>query len=110
MTNRFKYEPPSSLRKIRAKILHPKRWREIAAPWVQDLEGGTRFQLRPDEEETIHRLNVRIPGKNEWPAAVVTLDELASAAFQRRLGYVFEWDRIARIETPGSDRKRRNGH
>ena len=105
MANRFKFEPQTTLQKLAARVRHPRRWREKSAPWVSDMKEGTRFQLACDEAALIERLNVPTPGKSEWPASPVTLDEVANAAYQRRLGYVFDWSRIANLDGPGTRRR-----
>jgi hypothetical protein len=95
MASRFRFEPQTTLQKLAARIRYPTRWREKTTPWVSDLQGGIRFQLTCDEAALIERLNVPTPGKSEWPASPVTLDEVANAAYLRRIGYVFDWSRIA---------------
>ena len=105
MAGRFKFEPQSTLQKLAARVRHPTRWREKTTPWVSDLQGGTRFQLACDEEALIERLNVPTPGKSEWPASPVTLDEVAHAAYLRRLGYVFDWSRISSLDSSGTRRR-----
>jgi hypothetical protein len=102
MGSRYKFEPQSTLQKLAARVRHPNRWREKSTAWISDVQGGTRFRLAHDEEALIERLNVPTPGRREWPASPVTLDEVASAVFKRRLGYVFDWTRIERL---GSERK-----
>jgi hypothetical protein len=109
MGNRYTYEPQRALRKIALGCRYPHRWREKAAPSIFDNESGARVQLNPDEEALIRRLNVRVPGKNEWPLSPVSLDEVASAIARRRLGYVFDWARISALDTPqtsAANRKR----
>ena len=105
MASRFNYLPQSTLQKLAARVRHPTRWREKTTPWVIDTQAGTRFQLARDEEALIERLNVPTPGKSEWPASPVTLDEVAHAAYLRRLGYVFDWSRIASLDSSGTRRR-----
>ena len=105
MASRFKFEPQSTLQKLAARVRYPTRWREKTTPWVSDIQGGTRFQLACDEEALIERLNVPTPGKSEWPASPVTLDEVAHAAYLRRLGYVFDWSRISSLDSSGTRRR-----
>jgi hypothetical protein len=71
------------------------------------------LQLACDEEELIRRLDVSMPGDKEWPLSPATLDDVANAIMQRRLGYVFAWTRISSLDTPrrnGSSRKRSDKH
>jgi hypothetical protein len=97
MTGNFRYEAPTALQTLSNRILHPMTWRQKAAPWIADLKSGTRFQLTCDEAALVDTLNVPVPGKSEWPASPTTLDDVARAALLRRLGYVFEWEKIARL-------------
>ena len=94
MSNRFRYEPKTSLQKVGLRLKHPRKWRAKVTPCVFDNETGHRFQLASDEEEVIQKLNVRMPGSNEWPAPLATLDEVAKAIELRRLGYVFDWTNL----------------
>jgi hypothetical protein len=100
MGSRFSYQSQGTLRKVALCLRYPHRWREKTAPWIFDNETGARLQLTCDEHALIRRLNVRLPGKKEWPLSPVSLDEVASAIVRRRLGYVFEWARISALETP----------
>ena len=99
MGNRYKFEPQTTLQKLTARVRHPRRWREKTTPWISDMQGGTRFQLARDEEAVIERLNVPTAGRSEWPASPVSLDEVANAVYLRRMGYVFDWARIASLKT-----------
>lgn len=107
MSNRFKFEPQSTLQKVAARFRHPRRWREKAASSIFDNESGMRLQLACDEEELIRRLNVRLPGENDWPLSPVSFDDVASAIIQRRLGYVFQWARISSLDAPRAVRRGR---
>lgn len=98
MSNRFRYEPKSTLQKVALRLKYPRRWRAKITPCVFDNETGTRIQLACDEEEVIRKLNVRMPGCKEWPAPLATLDDVAEAISLRRLGYVFDWTRISSLE------------
>ena len=103
MGNRFRFEPQSTLQKLAARFRHPMRWREKSTSWVFDNEGGARIQLTCEEEALIERLNVRMPGDKEWPLRPATLDDVANAIIRRRQGYVFDWTRIAALDTPKRD-------
>ena len=52
----------------------------------------------PVKEEVIRNLNVHMPGTKEWPASLATRDDVAEAVRLRRLGYVFDWTRIANLD------------
>ena len=98
MSSRFRYEPKTPLQKVALRLKHPRKWRAKITPCIFDSESGHRFQLACDEEEVIQKLNVRMPGSNEWPAPLATLDDVAEAIRLRRLGYVFAWTRISNLE------------
>lgn len=100
MGGRYRYEPQGMLRKLALACRFPHKWREKLTPSIFDNETGARFQLTSEEEALIRRLNVRVPGKKEWPLSPVSLDEVANAIVRRRLGYVFEWARISALDTP----------
>jgi hypothetical protein len=84
---------------LATRLRHPRQWRAKITPCVFDNESGARFQLACDEEQLVRRLNVRMPGDKEWPLSPVTLDDVAIAVMRRRAGYVFDWTRVASIET-----------
>ena len=104
MSDRFRYEPKTTLQKATMRLKHPRQWRAKITPCVFDNESGVRLQLACDEEEVIRRLNVRMPGDKEWPLSPVTLDDVANAIMLRRLGYVFDWTRISSLEGPPRNR------
>lgn len=104
MSSRFRYEPKTKFQKLATRLKHPRQWRAKITPCVFDNKTGARFQLACDEEQLVHRLNVRMPGDKEWPLSPATLDDVAEAVRLRRLGYVFDWTRISGLET------RRRGH
>jgi len=103
MRIRFKYEPPSAFRKLAITITHPYRWRAKVRPWVFDNESGARFQLARDEDAVVRRLSARMT-KNTRPAELTAaFDRVARAIVQRRLGYGFEWTRLAKLTDGGWD-------
>jgi hypothetical protein len=94
MSSRFRYEPKTIFQKLATRLKHPRQWRAKITPCIFDNASGARFQLACDD-----RLNVRMPGDKEWPLSPVTLDDVAIAVMRRRTGYVFDWTRVASIET-----------
>jgi hypothetical protein len=105
MSSRFRYEPKTALQKVAMRLKHPRKWRAKITSCVFDSESGHRFQLACDEEDVIRKLHVRLPGSKEWPASLATLDDVANAIMLRRLGYVFDWTRISRVDDPGTRRR-----
>src|SRR4051794_18300114 len=103
MRTRFKYEPPSTFRKLAITITHPYRWRTKVRPWVFDNESGARFQLAGDEDAVVGRLSVRLAKETPSPDATAAFDRVARAIVQRRLGYGFEWTRLTKLTDSGWD-------
>jgi hypothetical protein len=103
MRIRFKYEPPSAIRKLAITITHPYRWRAKVRPWVFDNESGARFQLAGDEDAVVRRLSVRMAKGAPATQLTTAFDHVAQAIVQRRLGYGFEWTRLAKMTDGGWD-------
>jgi hypothetical protein len=97
MGTRFHYEPQSTLQKFAARCKHPLGWREKVTPWVFDKDGGTRFQLTPEEEALVRELSLRLSGTQPIPRLEAALDEVANAVLRRRRGYIFE-EAVARLD------------
>ena len=96
MRSRFEYEAPSFLQKATLTLKAPQRWRSSVRPWVFDRKSGVRFQLAEDEETALRPVTRRMKnGSTPLPVAVA-FDQVASAIMNRRCGYGFEWDRLAR--------------
>jgi len=96
MCSRFEYEAPSFLQKATLTLTAPHRWRSRVRPWVFDKESGVRFQLARDEETTLQPLTRRITNGTTHVPIAVAFDHAASALLDRRRGYCFEWQRLAR--------------
>jgi hypothetical protein len=74
MTNRFKFGPHTTLQKLTTSIRHPLRWRGKTTTWVQDNEGGTRFQLARDEDELVQGLSASLKDNSKLEAALDEVD------------------------------------
>ena len=98
MSSRFGYEQQSALQKLATRFKHPLGWRGMVTPWVLDKDGGTRFQLTCDEDALVRELSVRISNNNPTPQLEAALDDVADAILRRRRGYVFEWERLTRLD------------
>ena len=100
MRSRFEYEAPGLIKKAALTLKAPHRWRSEVRPWVFDNKSGVRFQLAQDEQAALMPVTSRIRnGSTSLPVAVA-FDEAAEAIMNRRRGYCFEWNRLAR-RTPG---------
>jgi hypothetical protein len=101
MASRFKFEPHTTLQKLRTGVRHPLRWRNKTTAWVQDNAGGTRFQLARDEDDLVHALTANL---RDNPNLEATRDEVADAILWRRQGYGFKWEAVAREQLGPSKR------
>ena len=95
MRCQFEYEAPSLRRKVALTLKAPHKWRSRVRPWVFDKKSGARFQLAEDEHSALRPLTLRMNGSPSLPAAVA-FDEAAAAIMDRRRGYCFEWDHLAK--------------
>ena len=99
MRSRFEYQAPSLLDKAALAVKAPHRWRSGVRPWVFDKKSGVRFQLTSEEQAALQPLTLRMRnGSTPFPVAIA-FDHAANAIMDRRRGYCFEWDRLAR-QTP----------
>jgi hypothetical protein len=96
MHSRFEYEAPSLVKKAALTLKAPHKWRSRVRPWVFDKKTGARFQLAEDEHSAIRPLTSRLRnGSTSLPVAVA-FNEAAAAIMNRRRGYCFEWERLAK--------------
>jgi hypothetical protein len=95
MRSRFEYEAPGFLQKATLTIKAPRHWRSHARAWVFDKKSGVRFQLAKDEEIALQPLIRRMSNGCTAIPIAVAFDHVASALFDRRLGYCCEWQRLA---------------
>ncbi len=96
MRSRFEYEVPSFLQKATLTLKAPHRWRSSARPWVFDKRSGVRFQLAEDEETALRPVTRRLRNRGTALPVIVAFDQVAEAMMDRRRGYCFEWNRLAR--------------
>jgi hypothetical protein len=74
----------------------PHKWRSRVRPWVFDKKSGARFQLAEDEHSALRPLTLRMRNGSPSLPAAVAFDEAAAAIMDRRRGYCFEWDHLAK--------------
>ena len=65
-------------------------------PSVFDKESGIRLQLTEDEQAALAPLIARMRNGSTPFEVAIAFDLMADALYNRRLGYSFEWDRLAR--------------
>jgi len=88
MSARYQYEALSTFQKAAIRITSPLSWPTKAGPWIFDRQGGIRLQLAADEDAVLGRLRDH---------SDATFDHAAQAVMDKRRGYVFSWDQIARV-------------
>jgi hypothetical protein len=64
-------------------------------PCVFDKQSGVRLQLTADEQASLEPLIARMSDGNTPFEVSIAFDLMAEALYKRRLGYCFEWDRLA---------------
>jgi hypothetical protein len=96
MRSRFEFEAPSLLKKVALTIKTPHQWRSRVRPWVFDKQSGVRFQLSQDEDAALKPLTCHMQNGGTRLEVAVAFDQAAGAIMDRRRGYCFEWNRIAK--------------
>jgi hypothetical protein len=99
MRSRFEYEAPNLLKKAALTLKAPHRWRSRLRPWVFDKKSGVRFQLAEDEDAALRPLTLRIKNGGTPSGVTTAFDHVAAAIMDRRCGYCFEWNRLAKQTT-----------
>ena len=64
-------------------------------PCVFDKQSGVRLQLTEEEHAALAPLVARMSNENTPFEVSIAFDLMAEALYKRRLGYCFEWDRLA---------------
>jgi hypothetical protein len=73
--------------------LHGRR--PQARPCIFDKKSGVRLQLTEDEQGALKPLIARMSNGSTVFEVAIAFDQMADALYNRRLGYGFEWDRLA---------------
>ena len=73
----------------------PLHLRSRVCPSVFDKISGVRLQLTEDEQAALEPLIARMSNGSTPLEVSIAFDLMADALFNRRLGYSFEWDRLA---------------
>jgi hypothetical protein len=64
-------------------------------PSVFDKKSGVRLQLTDDEQAALQPLITRMSNGSTPFEVAIAFDGMVEALYKRRLGYCFEWDRLA---------------
>ena len=99
MCSRFEYEAPNLIKKAALTLKAPHRWRSRLRPWVFDKKSGVRFQLAEDEDAALRPLTSRMKNGGTPSEVATAFDHVAAAIMDRRCGYCFEWNRLAKQTT-----------
>ena len=71
-------------------------WRRSQVrPCIFDKKSGVRLQLTEDEQGALKPLIARMSNGSTPFEVAIAFDLMADALYNRRLGYGFEWDRLA---------------
>ena len=70
-----------------------KAWED--RPCVFDKQSGVRLQLTDDEHAALEPLIARMCDGHTPYEVSIAFDLMADALYKRRLGYCFDWDRLA---------------
>ena len=92
---RCEYEALGFADKARPAIRAPLHWRSQVRPSVFDKESGVRLQLTEDEQAALEPLIARMSNGSTAFEVAIAFDLMVDALYDRRLGYSFEWDRLA---------------
>ena len=93
---RCEYEAPEFADEARPAIRASLHWHSHICPSVFDKESGVRLQLTEDEQAALEPLVARMSNGSTPFEVAIAFDAMVDALFNRRLGYSFEWDRLAR--------------
>ena len=94
MSLRWEYEARGFTEKARLSI-SPLHWRSRARPCIFDKKSGVRLQLTEEEEAALKPLICRMSNGSTPSEVAIAFDLMADALYNRRLGYGFEWGRLA---------------
>ena len=95
MSLRWEYEDRRFAEKVRPGITGLLHRRSEALPCIFDKKSGMRLQLREDEQAALAPLIARKTNGSIPTEVAIAFDLMADALCNRRLGYPFEWDRLA---------------
>jgi hypothetical protein len=95
MGSRFEYEASEFAERAGFSIRASRRRRSQLSPSVFDKRSGVRLQLTEDEQSALKPLVLRMRSGSTPFEVDIAFDLMADALYNRRLGYGFEWDRLA---------------
>ena len=95
MSLRWEYEPLGFAENVRGSSKARLHWRSRARPSIFDKKSGARIQLTEEEEAALKPLIGRMSNGSTPSEVAIAFDLMADALSNRRLGYGFEWDRLA---------------
>ena len=94
MSLRWEYEARGFSEKSRG-IKTALHWRSRVRPCIFDKNSGARLQLTEDEQAALKPLIARMSNGSTPTEVAIAFDLMADALYNRRLGYGFEWNRLA---------------
>ena len=102
MSLRWEYEARGFTEDARLGVEAPPHLRP-ARPRIFDKKDGVRLQLTDDEQAALEPLIGRMSNGSTPTEVAIAFDLMADALYNRRLGYGFEWDRLASRTTSDWD-------
>ena len=100
MSLRWEYEALGCAEDARLGLKGGLHWRRSRVrPSIFDKTSGARLQLTEDEQAALEPLVGRMSNGSTPTVVAIAFDLMADALYNRRLGYGFEWDRLANRTT-----------
>ena len=93
MSLRWEYEARGFTEEARLEA--PSHLRSPERPCIFDKESGVRLQLTERKQTALEPLIGRMSNGSTPTEVAIAFDLMADALYNRRLGYGFEWDRLA---------------
>ena len=95
MSLRWEYEARGFTEEARLGVEAPPNLHSRARPCIFDKKDGVRLQLTEREQTALEPLIGRMSNGSTPTEVAIAFDIMADALYNRRLGYGFEWDRLA---------------
>ena len=92
---RWEYEALGCAENARLGIKGRLHRRSQVRPSIFDKKSGARLQLTEDEQAALEPLIGRMSNGSTPTEVAIAFDLMADALYNRRLGYGFEWTRLA---------------
>ena len=95
MSLRWEYEGSGFAEEARLGVKALQHRPSPPGPCIFDKKSGVRLQLTEREQAALEPLIGRMSNGSTPSEVAIAFDLMADALYNRRLGYGFEWDRLA---------------